>query len=134
MSRNLYKIQDDNSIRESLREKVLFSVAKAKKRSEYRLIGVWSLLSFVFSPVTFVLLSTLHERLVESSTFEYLSMLANDAEARSLYSKEILYAVYDTIPLPGALLSLLSLVLVVLFYAKTMKLLMATFLSKSSLY
>ena len=134
MSRNLFIQKDDKEVQDRLYPLVLSSVARAKRHSEYRLIGLWSGLSFLFSPLTYVLLSTLHTRLTESSTFEYLSMLANDAEARSLYSKEILYAVYDTIPLPGALLTLFSLALVILFYTKTMKVLMETFLVKSSVY
>lgn len=134
MSRNLYRQKEDETIKESLYPKVLLSVSTAKRRAEYRLLGAWLSLSFLFSPVTFMLLSTLHERLIESSTFEYLSMFVNDAEVRSLYSKEILYAVYDTIPIAGACLSLFSLILVVLFYAKAFKVLMNTFLVKSKTY
>lgn len=134
MSRNLYSKNMDEEVKNSLYPKVILSVSAAKRRSDYLLLLRWSGLSFVFSPVTFVLLSALHTKLIESSTFEYISMLVNDSEARSLYFKEILFAVYDTIPVPGALLSLLSLVLVVVFYTKTMSIIAKTFLTKQSIY
>ncbi len=120
--RNLfYKLSENQEIEASLYPRVLLAIEKAKKASYLRLFGAWTTLAVFFSPLTFLLLEALHKRLIESSTYEYLSLLVNDADARSHYAKEILFAVYDTIPVMGASVTLISLFLVVVFYYKAMK-------------
>jgi hypothetical protein len=132
MRNTLYSPQQEQALQNELYPKVLFTVAKAKKSLQLKVFIAWSLLSLAFSPVTFFLLLSLHRKLIESSTYEYVSLFLNDAEARSLYAKDILFAVYDTIPLTGALVTLFSLVMVTLFYYKTVQLL--TSFKRLSLY
>ena len=121
MSRKLYKTYEDEQIQKDLYPRVLSVIGRAKKAHDIKIFAIWSTLAVTFSPVSFILLSTLHKKLIESSTFEYVSLLVNDAEARSLYTHDILRAVYDTIPFVGASLTLVSLVLLVVFYYKAMK-------------
>lgn len=121
MRKNFYKISENQEIETSLFPRVLLSIDSAKKASYLRLFGAWTTLAVLFSPLTFLLLQTLHKKLIESATYEYLSLLVNDADARSHYAKEILLAVYDTIPVMGASVTLISLFLVTVFYYKAMK-------------
>ena len=121
MKNDYYKMSETVDIEANLYPKVLLAVEKAKKSLYLKIFAVWATLAGVFSPVTFVLLSGLHKKLIESSTFEYISLIVNDADARSLYFKDILLAVYDTIPVMGASVTLASLFLVILFYYKAMQ-------------
>jgi hypothetical protein len=121
MKNDYYKMSETVDIEASLYPKVLLAVEKAKKSFYLKVFSAWTALALVFSPVTFVLLSGLHRKLIESSTFEYISLIINDADARSLYFKDILLAVYDTIPVMGASVTLASLFLVILFYYKAMQ-------------
>lgn len=121
MKPDFYSVKSNQDIENSLFPKVLLAVTTAKKKHELRVFFGWATLSAFFSPVTYLLLSALHTKLIESSTFEYISLLVNDAEARSLYAKDILLAVYDTVPALGASLTLLSLVLVTVFYYKALQ-------------
>lgn len=121
MRKDFYKVSDTVDIETSLYPRVLLAVANAKKSFYLKVFSAWATLALVFSPVTFVLLSGLHRKLIESSTFEYISLIINDADARSLYFKDILLAVYDTIPVMGASLTLVSLFLMILFYYKAMQ-------------
>ncbi len=121
MSRKLYKIGEDEQVHKDLYPQVLSVIGRAKKAHDIKIFAIWSTLAGIFSPVSFILLSTLNRKLIESSTFEYLSLLINDAEVRSLYTQDILRAVYDTIPFLGASMTLVSLALLVIFYYKAMK-------------
>lgn len=122
MRKSLYKTTEDMEIQRRLYPIVLSAFEKSKRNGEIKIFGFWAFLSLAFSPVTLFLLLALHKKLIESSTYEYVSLLLNDAEARSLYTKEILFAVYDTIPVIGAGITLVSLILVFVFYYKTMHL------------
>jgi hypothetical protein len=121
MGRNLYKTIENSEMEASLYPRVLLAVEKAKKSFYLKVFGAWTTLAALFSPLTFLLLETLHRKLIESSTYEYISLLVNDADARGRYAKEILFAVYDTIPVMGVSVTLVSLFLVTVFYYKAMK-------------
>ncbi len=121
MRKDYYKLNETIDLETRLYPKVILAVEKAKKSFYLKVFAIWATLAGVFSPVTFVLLSGLHKRLVESSTFEYISLIVNDNDARSLYFRDILLAAYDTIPLMGASITLASLFLVILFYYKAMQ-------------
>jgi len=123
MRKSLYKATEEMEIQRSLYPKVLLAIENTKKKESYKVFGIWAFLSAIFSPVTLFLLMALHTKLIESSTYEYISLLVNDADARSLYAKDILFAVYDTIPVIGASMTLASLIMVIVFYYKTMQIL-----------